>query len=342
MKLPTPKKLPSGNWNVVVMVGGRRISITEPTEKKALAAAAAVKAGAKREKQIPLTVGDAINRYIESKDAVLSPATVAGYRRIRANAFQELMPIHVSSLTQEQVQRAVNRMAKTKSSKSVRNAHGLLSATLSTYRPDFTLHTTLPQKQKTEISIPTPEHIQVILSGCSGTRMELPIYLAVWLGLRASEIRGLTWDCISGDTLHVKQAIVEGDHGPAVKGTKTTAGDRRLHLPPQLLEIIQRQPKTDEYLVHLSGQAMYKAFSRLCEKLGLPHYRFHDLRHANASIMLALGIPNRYAQERMGHATDNMLKAVYQHTMEHKRTEVDTAVDTYFSHLLQTKLQTQN
>lgn len=342
MKLPTPKKLPSGNWNVVVMVGGRRISITEPTEKKALAAAAAVKAGAKREKQIPLTVGDAINRYIESKDAVLSPATVAGYRRIRANAFQELMPIHVSSLTQEQVQRAVNSMAKTKSSKSVRNAHGLLSATLSTYRPDFTLHTTLPQKQKTEISIPTPEHIQVILSGCSGTRMELPIYLAVWLGLRASEIRGLTWDCISGDTLHVKQAIVEGEHGPAVKGTKTTAGDRRLHLPPQLLDIIQRQPKTDEYLVHLSGQAMYKAFSRLCEKLGLPHYRFHDLRHANASIMLALGIPNRYAQERMGHATDNMLKAVYQHTMEHKRTEVDTAVDTYFSHLLQTKLQTQN
>ncbi|OUN24561.1 site-specific integrase [Pseudoflavonifractor sp. An85] len=342
MKLPTPKKLPSGNWNVVVMVGGRRISITEPTEKKALAAAAAVKAGAKREKQIPLTVGDAINRYIESKDAVLSPATVAGYRRIRANAFQELMPIHVSSLTQEQVQRAVNSMAKTKSSKSVRNAHGLLSATLATYRPDFTLHTTLPQKQKAEISIPTPEHIQVILSGCSGTRMELPIYLAVWLGLRASEIRGLTWDCISGDTLHVKQAIVEGDHGPAVKGTKTTAGDRRLHLPPQLLEIIQRQPKTDEYLVHLSGQAMYKAFSRLCEKLGLPHYRFHDLRHANASIMLALGIPNRYAQERMGHATDNMLKAVYQHTMEHKRTEVDTAVDTYFSHLLQTKLQTQN
>lgn len=342
MKLPTPKKLPSGNWNVVVMVDGRRISITEPTEKKALAAAAAVKAGAKREKQIPLTVGDAINRYIESKDTVLSPATVAGYRRIRANAFQELMPIHVSSLTQEQVQRAVNSMAKTKSSKSVRNAHGLLSATLSTYRPDFSLHTTLPQKQKTEISIPTPEHIQVILSGCSGTRMELPIYLAVWLGLRASEIRGLTWDCISGDTLHVKQAIVEGEHGPAVKGTKTTAGDRRLHLPPQLLEIVQRQPKTDEYLVHLSGQAMYKAFSRLCEKLGLPHYRFHDLRHANASIMLALGIPNRYAQERMGHATDNMLKVVYQHTMEHKRTEVDTAVDTYFSHLLQTKLQTQN
>ena len=57
--------------------------------------------------------------------------------------------------------------------------------------------------------------------------------------------------------------------------------------------------------------------------------------------MLALGIPNRYAQERMGHATDNMLKVVYQHTMNHKRTEVDSAVDTYFSQLLQTDLQTK-
>ena len=44
------------------------------------------------------------------------------------------------------------------------------------------------------------------------------------------------------------------------------------------------------------------------QKAGIQHYRFHDLRHINASVMLALGIPNKYAEERMGHATDNMLK----------------------------------
>ena len=54
--------------------------------------------------------------------------------------------------------------------------------------------------------------------------------------------------------------------------------------------------------------------------------------------MLALGIPDKYAMERMGHATNNMLKTVYQHTMKEKRQEVDDIVDKYFSQKLHTEL----
>lgn len=93
-------------------------------------------------------------------------------------------------------------------------------------------------------------------------------------------------------------------------------------------------------MVHMSGQAMYKAFSRACEAAGLPHFRFHDLRHANASIMLALGVPDKYAEERMGHATNHMLQTVYQHTLAAKRAEVDRAVDDYFQSILPMKLPT--
>ena len=56
--------------------------------------------------------------------------------------------------------------------------------------------------------------------------------------------------------------------------------------------------------------------------------------------MLALGVPNRYAQERMGHATDNMLKTVYQHTMSAEQTKVSQQVDNYFNSLLHTILHT--
>ena len=52
--------------------------------------------------------------------------------------------------------------------------------------------------------------------------------------------------------------------------------------------------------------------------------------HISASVMLALGVPNRYAQERMGHATDNILKTVCQHTMKGKRIAVAQKVDAYF------------
>ena len=46
---------------------------------------------------------------------------------------------------------------------------------------------------------------------------------------------------------------------------------------------------------------------------------FHDLRHLNASVMLMLGIPDKYAMERGGWATNTTLKNVYQHTFDEKR-----------------------
>lgn len=339
---PKPIELPSGKWRCQVMVGGKRIDVIEDEPAVAHAKALAVKAGLLEEKKpaSELTVGQAIDRYIESKDAVLSPSTVAGYKRVRENALQDIMHIKLSELSQERVQRAVNKMAKDKSPKSVRNAHGLLSAVLAEYKPNMVLRTTLPQKQKPEISIPTDEDIGHIMRAVVGTEMELPVLLAIWLGLRVSEIRGITWDSISGDTIHIKQAIVEGESGPEIKGTKTYSGDRKLRLPPYLSSLIERQPHTDDYIIHMSGQAIYKRFVRLCEKEGLPHFRFHDLRHANASVMLALGVPDKYAMERMGHATSNMLKTVYQHTMKSKQEEVADMVDDYFAEKLHMNLHT--
>ena len=63
MKVPKAKKLPSGNWNVQVMVDGKRVSITAETEKAAIAEAAAVKAKLKEKPSAgTLTVGAAIDR----------------------------------------------------------------------------------------------------------------------------------------------------------------------------------------------------------------------------------------------------------------------------------------
>lgn len=340
---PKPVELPSGAWRCQVMVGGVRQSVTGETPEEAHAKALALREGlVQKTKPVErLTVGEAIDRYIESKNSVLSPSTIRGYKKIRANYFQDIMGVPISGITREKVQLAVNKMAKENSPKSVRNAHGLLSATLAAYRPDFVLRTTLPQKEKYEAQIPTEEEIEKLLEVSHGTEMELPILLALWLGLRESEIRGLTWDCVSGNVLHVQQAIVDGEDGPILKGTKTYSGNRKIKLPKYIQELIAKQPRTDEYIVHLSGQAIYKRFVNMCQKAGLPHFRFHDLRHANASVMLALNIPDKYAMERMGHATNNMLKTVYQHTMQEKQEAVSEIVDSYFEAKLHTNLHTE-
>lgn len=336
MKIPQAKELPSGSYRVQVMVDGKRISVTDKDPTVAVAKAMALKAKMEEARKSPrsMTVGEAIDRYIESKDSVLSPSTIAGYKRIRANALQGIMDVKLPDLTREKVQREINAMAKKKSPKTVRNAHGLLTAALAEYELDMVLRTTLPQKQHYDAKIPTADEIKKILKQAQGTEMEIPIFLAVWLGLRASEIRGITWDCIDGNTLYIKQAIVEGENGPVLKGTKTYSGTRKLILPKYIKGLIDAVPHQGEFLCRLSGQAMYKRFSRICENAGVPHYRFHDLRHTNASIMLALGVPDKYAMERMGHATNNMLKTVYQHTIQSEQDKISNQVDKYFLSLL--------
>ena len=50
--------------------------------------------------------------------------------------------------------------------------------------------------------------------------------------------------------------------------------------------------------------------------------------------MPALNVPDEYAMRRMGHATNNMLKTVYQHTMSEKEQEVNAVVDGYFEQII--------
>ena len=92
----------------------------------------------------------------------------------------------------------------------------------------------------------------------------------------------------------------------------------------------------------MSGQAMYKRLRYRLKKLGLPHYRFHDLRHVAASVAMAAGVPNTYNQKRLGHKTDHMLKTVYLHTMKSKEDEFADRIDQSFEQILRTDFRTEN
>lgn len=334
MNIPEPKQKPNGKWIMQVMIDGHRYSKQFDTSDEAIYWAVGLKTKQKQgeTKPVNLSVEKAIEKYIETKAPVLSPSTIRGYNGIKSSRIDLIKNVKLADLTQEKVQRWVNDLSKNHSPKTVANAHGLLSAILREYRPSFALHTTLPQKIRPDIQIPSEADLKAIIEGAKGTKYELPIALAIWLGLRQSEIVGLTRDCIKGNTLHIKQAVVVGNDGPTKKGTKTYSGKREIRMPQYIQDLIAAQPNS-EYLVNMSGKAIYSGFSRICEKAGLPHYRFHDLRHANASVMLAIGVPDKYSMKRMGHATNNMLKTTYQHTIKEKEKEFDDKIDSEFEKL---------
>ena len=341
MKIPEPKKLPSGSWTVRVMIDGQRISITKNSKKECIAEAAALKTGIKKQRQAPdsITLAEAYRKHIEKNEVIWSPSTVAGYNRLSKNTFQDLMPYQLRNITCDMIQREINAMKKAKKSPNyISNAVGFLKSILKVYAPGMDLEAlTIPQKRKPDLRMLDDDEISKLLQTAKGTEMELPILLAIWLGMRLSEIRGLKYKDIRKGRVHICRAIVDDKDGePVEKGTKTYSGDRWLDLPPYIASLIPAG-EPDKCIVQLSGQAIYKRFSRLLVKAGVEHCRFHDLRRANAAAMIRLGVDSKYAQQRNGWATDYMYKQVYAYTMPDRMNEVNLAVDNYFGNKIATE-----
>lgn len=338
MKIPEPRKLPSGNWFVQIRMDRRSISITDDNRDRCIARAMAVKTGILEERKHPasITLGKAIDQYIENHQAVWSPSTTTNYKRYRRNQMQELMDVRLDKLSSSRLQRAISDMtAMGYSPKYISNVWGLIRSAISEVDSDFDFgKVQQPQKRKRIYNIPTPDDIRKIVIGAINSDIAIPVLLGLCGGLRMSEIRGLKWSAIDGDTVHVCLAIVDTEEGPVEKLPKTYESDRFIKLPQFLVDILETAEKTSEFVVPLSCDAIRWRFERMCKDVGISkHYRFHDLRHAQASVGMALNIPNKYMQERMGHATENMLRTVYQHTMEKKTAEFSDIINSYFDNI---------
>ena len=334
MVVPKAKKLASGNWNIMLRLGGQNISITRSTEKACTSDARVIKAEYMAGRRAAscaagdMTLYDAYTRYIEAKEGVLSPSTIAGYRRLQEHTFQGIMQLPIRKLTPELIQREVSAMSKAgKSPKSVANAVGLITPVLRMQDPGFRLSVTLPQREHYERLDPKEEDVAAIARAVKGYAVELPTLLAMWLGLRMSEILGLKWTDIEGEYLHVQRAKV--DEGE--KSTKTYFGDRWLHLPPYIKGLLDAKPHKGEYIFPVTRGAIYEAFQKYTKRAGIQHYRFHDLRHLNTTLQLLMGIDNKSITKRNGWASDTMIRSVYGHTSRERMDLVTQVIDDYFT-----------
>jgi len=341
------KQLPSGSWRVQVYDGETKkyLSFTSKLPGKAGKAEAELMAreyqlGRKQKREAGKTVGECIDEYISLKENILSPTTIAGYRKDRRNSLAPLCNTYIKDLNATDIQAFINRLALNKSPKTVRNAHGLLVSVLNVYAPELNIRTTLPKPQKKIKQLP---EVSDVLRAIKGSEIELPCLLALWCSLRMSEIRGAKKSNITGNILTVCDTIVTAENEAIERhATKTTESTRQIRLPEPIQALISALPEEQDYLTLLSGQAIYKRFSRLLERNGLSHMTFHDLRHMNASVMLALGIPDKYAMERGGWSSPHIMKSVYQHTFTAERQAADDKIDDYFSAIYHTENHTNN
>ena len=308
------EKLKSGSYRATKMYKGKRYRVTfdhKPTEKEvALALAEKLQDSETRKGG---SFEHYAKEYIASRSNVLSPSSVHTYERLIKTLSDGFKAKNLYDIAQSDVQKEINSYAENHAPKSVRSLHGFISAVLGSYRPQFTLHTTLPQKIQKESYLPSEDDIKAILSAVKGTEDSIGIQLGI-LSLRRSEICALDIADLKGNELHVHANMVWHNGWIKKESPKTDAGNRIVYLPNALAREIRKKG----YFFPYSPQKLNEHLQKYQDELGIPRFRFHDLRHYFASYAATI-MPEADAMALGGWKSDYVFKQVYRNSMEKKR-----------------------
>lgn len=275
------------------------------------------------------TVGEAIEQYLQTKGAVLSPSTFRLYKSYQKNYFSFLESTKLRDLKNEDVQLWISQLSPNLAPKTVRNIYGLLTAVMDMYAPHIRLKVKLPEKVRPNLYVPSDEDVKALLAHVKGKELEIAILLAAFGPLRRGEICALTDQDIHGNTISVNKAMVlNAENEWVIKTPKTYSSNREIEFPPF---VIAKIPKTNGRIIHANPTQITNRFRRALKFSHLPRtFRFHDLRHYAASIMHAIGIPDQYIMQRGGWATDNVMKSVYRGTIDEQSQKMTLKILNHF------------
>lgn len=199
-----------------------------------------------------------------------------------------------------------------------------------------------PRKVSFKANVYNSSELAILFEVFRNDPLELAIILASFYGLRRSEVIGLKWDAIDFErktiTIQhvVTQATVDGKYKTIQKDrTKNQSSLRSLPLVPPVEAALIREreqqlqnrkiygssycKKYTEYIyVDPLGQLIKPSyvtehFRWVCDKNGLKHIRFHDLRHSCATLLYENGVDMKAIQEWLGHSTISTTVNIYTH-----------------------------
>jgi integrase len=209
-----------------------------------------------------------------------------------------------------------------------------------------------PRPRRAELSSMDEVATKRLLAATAGTRLECPVAIAIATGMRRGEILGLRWsDIDEHDSIaHVRRTIQPTRSGLVIEHPKTRRSRRAVVLPEFLHPYLERQRKDQARRRRKAGAAwsendlvidrgdgsalnpdtLSAGWARFLRLAGLPHVRFHDLRHAHATLMLQQGVHPKIVSERLGHASIGITLDTYSHVLPAMQAEAAAAFDELF------------
>ncbi len=324
----TVRRRSSGRWQAIYWRDGKYISAgTFPSKADALAHLAKA--------EVSLAQGG----WVDPRSGLVTLAEYAtGWLEQRSDLAvrtrdlytftlsRHVLPIlgskSLSALTPSQIRSWHSQLSKVHPATAAK-AYRLLSSIMRTAVTDE-LITSSPCRVKgagvehaVERPVATPAEV-VALGEAMPEHLKLIVSLATWCQLRRGEILGLQRrdvDVANG-VLHIRRSrTFTLDGREIVKAPKTTAGVRRLAVPPSVLKELERhldrfcRPEpgapvfTTRTGTELSRNSLEAAWKTARRQVGRPDLRLHDLRHTGLTFAAVAGATTAELMHRAGHAS---------------------------------------
>jgi integrase len=215
----------------------------------------------------------------------------------------------------------------------------------------------LPRSEQHEIQPLTPEQARLLLQKVREHHLEALLTLALTTGMRKGEILALRWQDINlqKGNLQIRRTLSYMAHYGFKEGEPKTAKSKRtIALPQFVIETLKRHSTLQREARLQASEAwdehdlvfpnkhggfivpmtLANHFTRLLVEIGLPHIRFHDLRHSAATLLLSMGVPAKVVQEILGHSTFSTTMDRYSHVLPSMQQEAMEKMDDLFSEQL--------
>ncbi len=187
----------------------------------------------------------------------------------------------------------------------------------------------IPKIEKQEMKILHPDHISAYLNAAE-QRGALPMfYLELVSGLRKGELVALQWSDLdeANCTISVsKQASWDTDGTLILSRPKTGNSIREVSIPQDAVDLlIAEHGKHPEnpymFPSPVTGEMYYpdsvvNLHKKILKDAGLPHIRFHDLRHTFATLALQNGVDVKTVSSMLGHYDAGFTLRTYTHATE--------------------------
>ena len=194
-----------------------------------------------------------------------------------------------------------------------------------------------PKKRQREAKFYTPEQLGVLLAKAVGTRLELPMFICAYLGLRRGELCGLRWSDVDLEhhTITIENTRTQAGKKEIEKGTKTASSTRTLYLPDTLCDMLKaakehqqvcRATYKNTVIVMEDGRPfrpnyLSELFGKFLADNDLPKIVLHELRHTFASLSNQAGIPAYNIGKALGHSTPATTQKIYTHLLDQTHTQ---------------------